>query len=481
MDEAGSLPLIDGRYRLLRLLAVGGMGEVYLASARDEEIEGLEQLVVIKRILPAYARDPRVVTMFLIEARIAARLDHPNVVRVYDMGKADGNIYFTMEYLHGADLGTLFERARVSREGFPLGHALTITLGICAGLHFAHEMRRVDGRPMEIVHRDVSPSNVFITFHGEVKLVDFGIAKVVSSTQLTQDGTRKGKVAYMSPEQVKSDPIDRRSDVFGIGILLYEMVTLTHLFDGKHDYDIMEQIAQGRVDPPSRRKPGIPAELERIIMKALALSPAQRYQTALELAQDVERFAVEHEIPLSYVALREFLKRTVGDVPFPWYTDERDPAEYEAVQHWFAGAQPTEAGAETEDLEVGISGMFELDLEEVFVEPEPEPEPPPRIQLPPLRPKVHPLLVVGGAMLLLAATLLVMRRCKQEPPPPPPAPVVAPPVNVLPPVNVPPPPPPAPPSPPSELDIVLEDAPPEPAPEPAKKRAKGKKDRGREK
>lgn len=482
---ATTLPLIGGRYRLLRSLAVGGMGELFLAAAQDEEIEGLEQLVVIKRILPEYAADPNVVTMFLIEARIAARLDHPNIVRVYDMGRADGSIYFTMEYLHGTDLGELIDRARRTREGFPLGHALTIGLGLCGGLHFAHEMRRVDGRPMAIVHRDVSPSNVFITYHGEVKLVDFGIAKVVSSTQLTQDGMRKGKIAYMSPEQVRGESVDRRSDVFGIGILLYEMVTLSHLFDAAGEFEILEQIVSGEIPRPSSRRPGLAPELEAIILKALALSPYERYPTAQALAEDLERFARAQGLVTSHISLRNYVRRTLGDRPFPWYSDEQGPDEVEAVERWFRGAQPESVEGEVEDIDVS------LDLEEVFApedegvddfddEPTPipvaRPRPPsmPQRQAPPPSPLPGRIVVATAIGLAVTLALLIVRRCRRDeetPPAPPVQAPLAPPPLAPPPLRPPPPPPVV-----EEAPIIVPDAEPEPpAPKPAKKARPGGK------
>lgn len=344
------------------------MGELYLATAQDTEIEGLEQLVVMKRILPAYATDRDVVTMFLTEAHIAARLDHPNVVRVFDMGRAGGSLYFTMEYLHGADLGRLFDATRARGAMFPLGHTITIVLGVCAGLHFAHEMRRIDGRPMGIVHRDVSPGNVFLTFDGEIKLVDFGIAKVLSSTQVTQTGMRKGKVAYMSPEQVRGGAIDRRSDIFAIGILLYEMVTLSHLFDGDNEYEIMGQIAAGEVPPPSTRHPGIAPELERIILKALALSPADRHATALELGEDLASFARACDVRVSTVALKQTLKRLIGDAEYPWYLDEEGPEEAATAAHWSASAVAGEVEEDIEDLEISLGDMLVIDEDEAYDE-----------------------------------------------------------------------------------------------------------------
>ncbi len=432
--QGTTLPLIDGRFRLLRLLAVGGMGELYLATAQDTEIEGLEQLVVMKRILPAFATDRDVVTMFLTEAHIAARLDHPNVVRVFDMGRAGGSLYFTMEYLHGADLGRLFDATRARGAMFPLGHTITIVLGVCAGLHFAHEMRRIDGRPMGIVHRDVSPGNVFITFDGEIKLVDFGIAKVLSSTQVTQTGMRKGKVAYMSPEQVRGEAVDRRSDIFAIGILLYEMVTLSHLFDGDNEYAIMGQIAAGEVPPPSKRHPGIAPELERIILKALALAPADRHATALELAEDLANFARAHDVRVSTVALKQTLKRLIGDAEYPWYLDEMGPEENEAVTHWFASAMPDQIEEDIEDLEISLGDMLIIDEDEAYddygeeqeadentavvVAPAPPAPPSASDRIRRWIPRKQPAVAAAAAAAVAALALLAWQCDDDEPPPP---------------------------------------------------------------
>lgn len=473
--ERAPLPLIDGRFRLLKLLAVGGMGELYLAIARDTEIEGLEQLVVMKRILPEFAADRDIVTMFLTEARIAARLDHPNVVRVFDMGKADGSLYFTMEYLHGADLGRLWETTRANKAVFPLGCAIAITLGMCAGLHFAHEMCRIDGRPLGVVHRDVSPGNVFITYEGEVKVVDFGIAKVRSSQRLTRDGVRKGKWAYMSPEQVRGDPVDRRSDIYAIGILMYEMLTLSYLFDGESEFEIMNKISRGEFARPSERRPGIASGLERIILKCLALRREDRYATALELAEDIERFCVRQHVRLSMLALQQFVRRTIGDAEYPWYLDEEGPEEAAAVQKWFDSALPDAGVEEVEMFDVDLDDMFDGDEEAYADEDEAAEEPTnvaPAPVAPPRRPRPSRRRVVGAAGAAAAFLALLVWRCGGEeapsglipgalsrvPPPRVPVPVPAPPVTA---------PPAAPPEAPVEVDV--------PEPAPAKKRVKKKK------
>jgi serine/threonine protein kinase len=489
LEAQTTLPLIDGRFRLLQLLAVGGMGELYLALARDAEIEGLEHLVVLKRILPAFAADRTVVTMFLTEARIAARLDHPNVVRVFDMGKANGSLYFTMEYLHGGDLERLFDAAKARGGGINLGQILTIILNVCEGLHFAHEMRRVDGRPMGIVHRDVSPGNVFITFDGEVKLVDFGIAKVLSKSGATHDGMLKGKIAYMSPEQVRGDPIDRRSDIFGIGILLYEMVTLTHLFDSENEYEIMTQIAGGVIPPPSERRPGLSPELERIILKALAPTRNDRYPTAEALAWDLAEFARTHDIRLSRQGLKQAMGRLIGNHEYPWYLDDEGPEEAAAVANWFASAQPDEVVEDVEDLEVDLGDLFQDDPPEdepydpqyddpyddqpgegdevtrIAVRPSaPMPSAPPRAATRPPRPQLSPHAQLAVAIAAAFVLLLLTWRCLSSDDPPPPPPTTTTPE----PDPTPPPAPPRPPvvAPPPEPVVA---PPPEPAP-PTKKR-----------
>jgi serine/threonine protein kinase len=441
------------------------MGELYLATAQDTEIEGLEQLVVMKRILPAYATDRDVVTMFMTEASIAARLDHPNVVQVYDMGRAGGSLYFTMEYLHGANLEQLFDAARAYGGGFPIGQVLTIILGVCAGLHFAHEMRRVDGRPMGIVHRDVSPGNVFITFNGDIKLVDFGIAKVLSSSRTTQTGMLKGKLAYMSPEQVRGEPIDRRSDIFAIGILLFEMVTLSHLFDDDNEFDLMKKIAAGEYPRPSERRPGVAPELERIILKALAPVRNDRYATALDLADDLQAFAQQTNVKLSLRDLTQSLTRLIGDQEYPWYLDEEGPDEAAAVRKWFASARPEDI-VEDVDLEINLTDML-ADEDEPPEDDEQyqddDYEPPPDAQddhtrvyrqktigihslaslTQPPRPRLQ-LTRVERTLLAVFLSLLaiVLLRCalRKPPPPPPPPPIVETPAPA--PAPEPPPPPP---------------------------------------
>ncbi|WAS95642.1 serine/threonine protein kinase [Nannocystis punicea] len=300
---------------MIRRLAGGGMGEVYLAAASGPA--GFSKPAVIKRILPHFANDLEFVKMFVKEARLAAALDHPNIVRVYDFGEAGGSFFYVMEHLHGDSLAGLLPKLAQAGRRLPLVHALTVGLGVSAGLHFAHELRGSGDVPLGLVHRDVSPANVFLTRAGEVKLLDFGIAKVLSSTGVTRDGVRKGKVPYMSPEQCIGAPLDRRSDVFSLGILLYELTTMTRLYRADNEFATMNMITAGEVPPPSSRVADYPPALAAVVLKALARDPERRHATALEFHEDLERVADELGLRPSPLALGRFVQELVGDEAAP--------------------------------------------------------------------------------------------------------------------------------------------------------------------
>ena len=295
-----------GKFKILRLLAVGGMAEIYLA--RVTGIEGFAKAVVLKRILPELANNPEFVEMFLDEARLAATFQHPNVVQVYDIGRVEGSYFFTMEYVHGEDVRGILAAAKEKRRGLKLAHALSIVYGAAAGLDYVHDQKGLDGQPLSTVHRDVSPANVMVTFDGGVKLVDFGIAQAVARQIKTKSGATKGTVTYMSPEQCRGADIDRRSDVFALGILLFELTTGTRLFRKVNDYAIAHQLVNEDAPRPSSRREGYPPGLERIVVKALARDPEARYQTAEELLVELEEFARDEKIALSSVALGRFMR-----------------------------------------------------------------------------------------------------------------------------------------------------------------------------
>jgi serine/threonine protein kinase len=307
---------LGGTYRLLRRLAIGGMAEIYLAGVSD----GFEdRYVVIKLLRSNYAHDPEFVRMFLDEGSLAVQLEHPNIGQVYDTGEERGFYYIAMEYLHGHDARAFLDHAIAHEARIPLDHVLTIVTAVAAGLHHAHELHDDQGQPLQIVHRDVSPSNIFITYEGAVKLVDFGLAATQSSQ--ARAGVVQGKTAYMSPEQCRSQPLDRRSDVFSLGTVLYELTTGQRLFRTAAtdtNYEIMDRIVNGLVTPPSQVVPGYSAELQAIVMRALAVDPADRYATAQELRTDLEAVARTEHASLSAAMLARYVKETLGDKPEPW-------------------------------------------------------------------------------------------------------------------------------------------------------------------
>jgi len=321
-----------GRYEPIRRLAVGGMAEIYLARLLGVGIEGFEKLVVLKRILPQHALDPELLRMFLDEARLSATLTHPHITEVYDVG-ADGDApFFAMEYVHGANLRELMRAharsaGQVAGEAVPLelGYAIGIVAAAADGLHYAHERLGPGGEPFGIVHRDVSPSNVLVSYDGAVKVSDFGIAKWALQRTRTQEGTLKGKFAYMSPEQCRGRAVDRRSDVFALGTILYELTTGAAPFTGESDLEILNRIATGVASPPvwPEEKGVYPAALSDIVMRALAPDPSHRYPTMQALQVALETFARETSISVSTVALGGLMQRLFAEELAAWHEAQR--------------------------------------------------------------------------------------------------------------------------------------------------------------
>jgi len=318
-----------GRYELLSRLAVGGMAEIYLARAQG--LSGFEKLLVLKRILPQHALDPQLLRMFMDEARLTATLTHPHITQVYDVGTQDDTPFFTMEYVHGANLRELLNAEGRRGPGtsagaggaLPDAHAVAIIAAAAAGLHYAHEKTGADGQPLHIVHRDVSPSNVLITYDGAIKVTDFGIAKWASQRTQTQAGAIKGKFAYMSPEQCRGLPVDRRSDVFALGTLLYELTTGAAPFRGDSDYEILNHIVNDPPPPPQRPGDGYPPGLARIVLRALAHAPDDRYPTAQALQVDLEAFARTQQLSLSTVALGAYMHELFTERIAAWEQAQR--------------------------------------------------------------------------------------------------------------------------------------------------------------
>jgi eukaryotic-like serine/threonine-protein kinase len=302
------LPRQFGKYTLLRALATGGMAAVYLALQRS--VAGFEKLVVIKRVLPALASDAEFVEMLLQEARTAATLNHPNVVQTFDVGESEGTYYIAMEHINGEDIRSIVRgMRRKSVSAFPLEHTLSIVLGTCAGLAYAHERRDLEGKPLGIVHRDISPQNILITYSGDVKIVDFGIAKSTEQvkSQGSESGKLKGKVPYMSPEQARCEELDHRSDIFAVGILLFELTTGRRLFKAKSDFETLKLICEKAYPKPSQIRPNYPPELERIVVKALERDREDRYQSARDMQADLETFIRDRKIAASTVDLGRWM------------------------------------------------------------------------------------------------------------------------------------------------------------------------------
>jgi serine/threonine protein kinase len=300
-----------GRYRLIEEIATGGMAEVHLGSFQGAA--GIEKLVAIKRIKPEHARDADYVRMFLNEARIAATLHHPNLVQTYDSGCEDGTYFLAMEYLRGQDTRRIIQALAVAGREMPLDVAIAIAHGAATGLHYLHEKRDAAEQALGLVHRDVSPANIVVTSDGVVKLVDFGIAKAVRRGNDTRGGALKGKIAYMSPEQCRSERLDRRSDIFSLAIVLWELTVGRRLFDQGSDLEIMRAIDAVEVPRPSRLVPRYPPDLERIVEKGLARDREQRYRTAEQMQIDLERFAHERQLTITPRRLSSFLRSLFGN------------------------------------------------------------------------------------------------------------------------------------------------------------------------
>lgn len=293
-----------GRFTITSHLASGGMAELFVA--RQEAVGGFEKDLVLKMLQERYAENPRVVEMFLDEARLAAKLNHQNIVHVYDVDEADGIRYIAMEYIHGETVTDIIRRSIARGTFLPLEHAIHVIGETAAGLAYAHESRNPEGRAARIVHRDVSPSNILVTYEGLTKIVDFGIARVQDQIR-EESGMRPGKVSYMSPEQVRGEPADHRSDIFSLGIILYEITVGRRLWRGPAE-QVMRRIVEESIPPPTYVRRDYPPALELIVMKALERRPSDRYQSAADLQHDLSEFMEEAGLKSGSRRLSQYMK-----------------------------------------------------------------------------------------------------------------------------------------------------------------------------
>ncbi len=300
-----------GKYSLIDRIAVGGMAEIFLA--RQAGIENFEKTIVIKRIRPHLSKQPNFVKMFLNEAKLAAQLNHPNIVQIYDLGKISESYFIAMEYVFGRDMRRIIPKADALGIPFPMVYALKIASSVCEGLYYAHQKTDTYGTALNIVHRDVTPENIFVSFDGTVKVLDFGIAKAANQIEQTRAGEIKGKLSYMSPEQCMGKPLDNRSDLFSLGTVLYEWLTGFKLFTGDSEVAILKSITEGKIYAPSYFKADIPEGVEAILMKALEKDRERRYQTAWDMQYDIDQFLSQYEFTPSNIHLANFLKQLFND------------------------------------------------------------------------------------------------------------------------------------------------------------------------
>jgi serine/threonine protein kinase len=299
-----------GKYYLISKLAEGGMAEIFLA--KQVGVEGFEKNVVVKRMLSHLSAVPDFVAMFLDEARLASRLAHPNVVQILDLGFEGGCYFIAMEYLPGEDFSTIIRSAAKQRAYVPLNIALKVVADAAHGLHYAHTFTDSKGQALNVVHRDVSPSNVFVTYSGQVKVLDFGIAKAESRITNTTAGVVKGKYQYMAPEQAQSLPVDARADVYSLGVCLYEATCNARPFARDSDLAILNAVLKNEYRPPRQLRPDLPVEVDQIIVKALARDADERFESAGALAAALENYLRASTSVTSGAAVTQYMSAFFG-------------------------------------------------------------------------------------------------------------------------------------------------------------------------
>jgi serine/threonine-protein kinase len=389
------------RYRVIKRLAAGGMAEVFVAESAG--IEGFKKRVAIKRVLPQLSRKDQFIAMFLDEARLSAQLSHSNVVSVFDIGVGDGSYFIVMEYVEGADLKNVMDHWREIQRPIPVEQAVFIAAKICQGLAYAHELTNAEGKALDIIHRDVTPANVLITKYGEIKIVDFGLAKASSQLAASEQGVIKGKFGYLAPETVLEQPVDHRVDVFAVGIILWEMLAGRRLFLGKTDFETVRQVMQTVIPPIRDINPDVPEELEPILLRGLARNQNERYYTAREFGRDLTAFLYWWGRSVSEYEVGELVRAAMGLetaqldntqkiaemidlmlLEFKSLASDDDEAPVSAYQPENMGMSSFEQEAASVDEPLGnLADLLEgneADDSALEVEPEPAPEEPPQPQ-----------------------------------------------------------------------------------------------------
>jgi len=302
----------EQKYKIIEKLDSGGMAEVFVAEA--ESMKGFKKRVAIKRILPHMTKNQKFVQMFLDEARLSLQLAHANIASVFDLGRADASYFIVMEYVDGVNLKKVIESSRRASRQVPIPQAIYVMREVCEGLAYAHDSTDLTtGAYLGIVHRDVSPPNILLSKRGEIKIVDFGLAKATSQLEATDPGVVKGKFSYLSPEAASGLEVDKRADIFAVGILLYELLTGQRLYYGENDYHTVELVRKAEVPPITRINPAVPMDMETILFKALAKDPRERYQSATELSEDLTKLLFKHGLTVGRGDISRLVQFTIDE------------------------------------------------------------------------------------------------------------------------------------------------------------------------
>ncbi len=334
-----------GQYTLLEKIAQGGMAQVFKAKTVDPQ--GIERLVVIKRILPHISSNPEYVDMLVNEAKVAVHFTHGNIAQVYDLGRINDDYFIVMEYVDGKTFSQINKALLEKGQHFPLEVLLYCFIELCRGLAYIHRKADPEGKPLGVVHRDVSPQNIILTYAGNIKLIDFGVAKADVRVEKTESGVLKGKFAYMSPEQSRGEPIDFRSDVFSIGILLWELLTGERLFKQKNNQDTLKAVQKAKFDPVTTKQSHLPKELDVIIKRALQRKPKDRYNDCADIASDLEKLLLLRYPDFKPVQAAQFLYDLFGPdsdeagLPLPAYIQEKKALKNETVRSVREDDEPT--------------------------------------------------------------------------------------------------------------------------------------------
>jgi len=403
-----------GKFVLLKDFASGGMAEIHIA--KQPTPDGGEKLVVIKMLRSDLKNNREFVHLFLNEARIAARLMHPNVVQMYDLGYAEGEYFIAMEYVHGENAFNAAKACSREKTRIPLQHVVYIMNQTCTGLHYAHQKTDVMGRSLNIVHCDISPHNIMVSFAGEVKILDFGVAKAASRFEKKDDKTIKGKIPYMSPEQIMGKPLDGRSDVYSAGIVLWELSTGWRRYRKMDDKAILKDIVRGSTPPPSKYNSNIPDQLEAVILKTLVKNPDSRFQSALEMQAALEDVAKQANLTSTPTQLGTFMQRLFADRLDEAKQIERAQEDGDIQSALFKDVDFSpgeESGLYEDDTPAEVSSALIPVIGELIEEPadEPQTEPdqmsePPEVTKP--GPSKFLMILLLGIMLAALAVLFLV-------------------------------------------------------------------------